>query len=111
MVQSNIELLNSYEHDLKEHITLLKSITDDANPASQLDKNQFALENATKLLKQMEVEAMNHMENDDVRKRVSYLSIILTSICKKDDSDQSSVKDALTNKLCLVSNVDVQVQV
>ena len=59
----------------------------------------------------MEVEAMNHMENDDVRKRVSYLSIILTSIYKTDDSDQFSVIDALTNKFCLVSDVDVQVQV
>ena len=49
----------------------MEEIIDDVDPASKLDKNSFALENANKLLKQMEVEAMNFMEDDNVRKRVS----------------------------------------
>ena len=69
MVQS--DLLASYEHDFKDCVKLLEEIIDDADPASKLDKNSFALENANKLLKQMEVEAMNFMEDDSVRKRVS----------------------------------------
>ena len=64
-------MLASYEHDFKDCVKLLEEIIDDADPASKLDKNSFALENANKLLKQMEVEAMNFMEDDSVRKRVS----------------------------------------
>ena len=64
-------MLASYEHDFKDHVKLLQEIIDDADPASRLDKNSFALENAQKLLKQMEVEAMNFMEDDTVRRRVS----------------------------------------
>ena len=41
------------------------------DPATKLSQNSFALENANKLLKQMEVEAMNFIEDDQVRKRVS----------------------------------------
>ena len=51
MVQLNSDLLASYEHDFKDCVKLLQSIIDDADPASKLDKNSFALENASKLLK------------------------------------------------------------
>ena len=71
MAKQNSDLLASYEHDFTEHMTLLKQIAEDSDPVSMLEKNQFALENAQKLLKQMEVEAMNFMDDDDVRKRVS----------------------------------------
>ena len=76
MVSNNSDLLASYEKDFKECISLLKEIVDDVDPASRLDKNSFALDNANKLLKQMEVEAMNFMEDDSVRKRVSSHSTI-----------------------------------
>lgn len=65
-------MLASYEHDFTEHINLLREITDDSDPASMLEKNKFAMDNAQKLLKQMEVEAMNFMDDDNVRKRVSF---------------------------------------
>ena len=44
-------MLASYEHDFKDCVKLLEEIIDDADPASKLDKNSFALENANKLLK------------------------------------------------------------
>lgn len=65
-------MLASYEHDFTDCITLLREITDDSDPASMLEKNKFAMDNAQKLLKQMEVEAMNFMDDDNVRKRVSF---------------------------------------
>ena len=78
-------MLASYEHDFKDCVKLLEEIIDDADPASKLDKNSFALENANKLLKQMEVEAMNFMEDDSVRKRVSAttdkLAFCLQRVC------------------------------
>ena len=64
-------MLASYEHDFKECMELLKSIIEDDDPVTKLARNQFALDNASKLLKQMEVESMNFMEDDSVRKRVS----------------------------------------
>ena len=73
MVQADNDLLASYEHDFKECVELLNAIIEDINPATKLDKNQFALDNASKLLKQMDVEAMNFMEDDSVRRRVSFL--------------------------------------
>ena len=69
-------MLASYEHDFKDCVKLLEEIIGDGDPASKLDKNSFALENANKLLKQMEVEAMNFMEDDSVRKRVSPLMVV-----------------------------------
>ena len=65
-------MLASYEHDFTDCIKLLREITDDEDPVSMLEKNKFAMDNAQKLLKQMEVEAMNFMDDDDVRKRVSF---------------------------------------
>jgi hypothetical protein len=70
MVKASNDLLASYEHDFNDCVKLLNSIIDDADPAVRLDKNQFALDNAGQLLKQMEVEAMNFMEDDSVRRRV-----------------------------------------
>ena len=46
MAKQNSDLLASYEHDFTEHVTLLKQITEDSDPVSMLEKNQFALENA-----------------------------------------------------------------
>lgn len=71
MSKPSCDLLNSYEHDYNENVALLKEIINDADPAAKFEKNQFALENASKLLKQMEVEAMNFLEDDSIRKRVS----------------------------------------
>ena len=70
-------MLASYEHDFTDCIALLREITDDSDPASMLEKNKFAMDNAQKLLKQMEVEAMNFMDDDNVRKRVSFYVIAL----------------------------------
>ena len=67
------DLLQSYEHDFKDCCKHLQEIIDDANPGAKLEKNQYAFDNASKLLKQMEVEAMNFMEDDSIRKRVSFL--------------------------------------
>ena len=67
------DLLQSYEHDFKDCCKHLQEIIDDANPGAKLEKNQYAFDNASKLLKQMEVEAMNFMEDDSIRKRVSSL--------------------------------------
>ena len=75
MAKENIDLLASYEHDFKDCVKLLTSIIADADPVSSLARNQFALENAQKLLKQMEVEAMNYIDDDSVRKRVSTYSL------------------------------------
>ena len=66
------DLLQSYEHDFKDCCKHLQEIIDDANPGAKLEKNQYAFDNASKLLKQMEVEAMNFMEDDSIRKRVSF---------------------------------------
>ena len=71
MVHQNSDLLASYEKDFKECVALLNEIIDDADPACMLEKNSFALDNASLLLKQMEVEAMNFMDDDSIRKRVS----------------------------------------
>ena len=79
MVSNNSDLLASYEKDFKECVSLLKEIVEDVDPASRLDKNSFALDNANKLLKQMEVEAMNFMEDDSVRRRVSLLNVHLAA--------------------------------
>ena len=70
-------MLASYEHDFKDCVKLLQDIIDDADPVSKLDKNSFAMENANKLLKQMEVEAMNFMDDDSVRRRVSLHNCII----------------------------------
>ena len=51
MVSAGSDLLASYEHDFKECLDLLKDICEDDDPASRLDKNSFAMENANKLLK------------------------------------------------------------
>ena len=64
----------SYERDFKECVTLLTSIVEDGDPVGMFEKNRFALDNANKLLKQMEVEAMNFMDDDSIRKRVSFSS-------------------------------------
>ena len=83
MVQgvNDSDLLASYEHDFKDCVTLLNDIINDVDPASKLNQNSFALENANKLLKQMEVEAMNFISDDKVRNRVSIVRLILcTSI-------------------------------
>ena len=71
-------MLASYEHDFKDCVELLNRITEDSDPISMLEKNQFALDNAQKLLKQMEVEATAFMADDNVRRRVSthHLSLI-----------------------------------
>lgn len=45
------DLLASYEHDFRDCIKLLTSIIESSDPASMLEKNQFALDNAQKLLK------------------------------------------------------------
>ena len=74
MAKQTSDLLASYEHDFKDCVTLLDSIISDAAPAAKLAQNQFALENAQKLLKQMEVEAMSFMDNDSIRKRVSSIN-------------------------------------
>jgi len=73
MVQgvNDSDLLASYEHDFKDCVTLLNDIINDVDPASKLNQNSFALENANKLLKQMEVEAMNFISDDKVRNRMS----------------------------------------
>ena len=85
------DLLQSYEHDFKDCCKHLQEIIDDANPGAKLEKNQYAFDNASKLLKQMEVEAMNFMEDDSIRKRVSF------SIC-------------LTNTFLLIA-LDVKIQI
>ena len=102
MAKQNSDLLASYEHDFTEHVGLLRQITSDPDPVSMLEKNQFALENAQKLLKQMEVEAMNFMDDDDVRKRVS------SQIFKRASPNQSvycnSLSDRTRQKLYYLSN-------
>ena len=79
MVQgvNDSDLLASYEHDFKDCVTLLNDIINDVDPASKLNQNSFALENANKLLKQMEVEAMNFISDDKVRNRVSIVCLLL----------------------------------
>ena len=78
MVQgvNDSDLLASYEHDFKDCVTLLNDIISDVDPASKLSQNSFALENANKLLKQMEVEAMNFIADDKVRNRVSIVCLL-----------------------------------
>ena len=79
MVQgvNDSDLLASYEHDFKDCVTLLNDIISDVDPATKLSQNSFALENANKLLKQMEVEAMNFIADDKVRNRVSIVCLLL----------------------------------
>ena len=78
MVQgvNDSDLLASYEHDFKDCVTLLNDIISDVDPATKLSQNSFALENANKLLKQMEVEAMNFISDDKVRNRVSISPVV-----------------------------------
>jgi len=47
MVKANNDLLASYENDFNECVKLLNSIVDDADPAIKLEKNQFALDDAS----------------------------------------------------------------
>ena len=60
------ELLASYEKDLVDCLALLTSVLEADDKFSMLDKNQFALDNARDLLKQMEIEAMNFMDDSQV---------------------------------------------
>ena len=97
MVQgvNDSDLLASYEHDFKDCVTLLNDIINDVDPASKLNQNSFALENANKLLKQMEVEAMNFISDDKVRNRVSIVSLLF---CKSILSESAIIHIAV---ICL----------
>ena len=97
MVQgvNDSDLLASYEHDFKDCVTLLNDIINDVDPASKLNQNSFALENANKLLKQMEVEAMNFISDDKVRNRVSIICLLL---CKSYLSESAIINIAV---ICL----------
>ena len=61
------ELLNSYERDFDQVLTLLNKIVS-SEETYESDRTKFALSDAQNLLKQMEVEAMNFAQNDQVRK-------------------------------------------
>ena len=104
MVQgvNDSDLLASYEHDFKDCVTLLNEIISDVDPATKLSQNSFALENANKLLKQMEVEAMNFMNDDKVRNRVS---IDCLPLCT------SILSESPIINICLLKSIDVEVQV
>ena len=112
MVQS--DLLASYEHDFKDCVKLLEEIIDDADPASKLDKNSFALENANKLLKQMEVEAMNFMEDDSVRKRVSATTgkfpPFLQRVCWSGNILRTHRSQHLSNTFSFCSDDEIQIR-
>ena len=68
---SQTDLLNSYEKDFTDCMNLLTKVVEDSDPMSLIEKNQFALEDAGQLLKQIDIEAMNFMGDDAVRKRIS----------------------------------------
>ena len=65
------DLLQSYEKDFNDCMDLLRKVLDDADPAAMIEKNQYALDDAGQLLKQIDIEAMNFMGDDAVRKRIS----------------------------------------
>ena len=71
MVMTQTDLLNSYEKDFTDCLNLLRKVIEDDDPMSLIEKNQFALEDAGQLIKQIDVEAMNFMGDDVVRKRIS----------------------------------------
>ena len=65
------DLLQSYEKDFNDCMDLLRKVLDDTDPAAMIEKNQYALDDAGQLLKQIDIEAMNFMGDDAVRKRIS----------------------------------------
>ena len=65
------DLLHSYEKDFNDCLNLLKKVVEDPEPAAMIEKNQYALDDAAQLLKQIDIEAMNFMGDDSVRKRIN----------------------------------------
>ena len=64
------DLLQSYERDFDQCMAMLTKIVHAEEPYDA-KRTSFVFEDAQKLLKQMEVEAMNFASDDAIRKQVS----------------------------------------
>ena len=62
------DLLSSYEKDFSQHIDMLEKITASGADITNLDR---VFDDCQKLIKQIDVESMNYMSDDNVRIRVS----------------------------------------
>ena len=69
MVMTQSDLLNSYEKDFADCMVILSQAVEDSDP--MIEKNKFVLKDTEQLLKQIDVEAMNFMGDDVIRKRIT----------------------------------------